>query len=152
MRRSARQRRFGGVPIEEAPVWMLAVLTVLLWLVAFPALVGLLAGFGRWHGARLGVALVAFALALALVVGMATRRPWKRAPVTTLEDPRPPLVRLSSWIVTALLLPNVLLGVLVLSRPHGELGYRQVVGLSLLISTVHAAVAFLDRGRRRGEL
>ena len=40
-RRLGTARTSHGTPIEEAPLWVLAIFAALLWLVAFPALAGL---------------------------------------------------------------------------------------------------------------
>lgn len=149
--RRRRLRRSGGTPIEEAPLWVLAILTALLWLLAFPGLTGLLAALGWWQGERLATALAAAGLALAIVVGAAVRKPWRRAPATAHHDPRPWFLRFSGWLLTALLLPNVLLGAVVLTHPESEWGAAEVAYISVLISTVHAALAVADRWRRRGE-
>jgi formate hydrogenlyase subunit 3/multisubunit Na+/H+ antiporter MnhD subunit len=143
-----RLRPVGGTPVEEAPWWALALLVLLLALVAFPAVVGLLAGLGRWHGQHGAAAAGAVALALAIVAAVATRRPWRRAPPTPLHDPRPLAVRFSTWLITALLLPNVLFGFLVLAAPRPAVGYRGAALAAAAISAVHGAWAALDRRRR----
>lgn len=147
--RKRRLRRSGGTPIEEAPLWALAIFTLLLWLIAFPAVVGLLAGLGLWHGRPLPAALAALALAVVVTAGAATRRPWRRTAVTALHDPRPLFIRFSTWLLVALLLPNVLFGTLVLAQPQPELGYRGTALVAMLISAVHGAAATLARRRRR---
>ncbi len=125
---------------------MLAIATLLFWMVTFPALVGLLAGWGFWHGARLPAALASLAIAVLLVVGMATRRPWRRTPS---GDERPVLVRLSTFVMTVVLVPNVLFGAVVLSRRGPALTYRQSVAVGLLLSAIQAASAGVDRWQRR---
>jgi hypothetical protein len=147
-KRKRRLRRVGGTPIEEAPLWALAIFTLLLWLIAFPAVVGLLAGLGAWHGRHLPAALASLALAVIVTAGAATRRPWRRVPVTALHDPRPLFVRFSTWLITALLLPNVIFCTLVLTQPQPELGYRGTALVAMLISAVHGAAATLARRRR----
>lgn len=142
-------RRVGGTPIEEAPLWALAIFTALLSLIAFPAVVGLLAGLGLWHGRLLPAALAALALAVLVTAGAATRKPWRRTPPTPLHDPRPLFVRFSTWLIVALLLPNVLFGVLVLGQPRPEIGYRGAALVAMLVSAVHGAAAALARRGRR---
>jgi hypothetical protein len=140
-----------GIPIEEAPWWALLFFTALLWLIAFPALAGLLAGWGAWSGQRLPVALAALALAVLMVLAV-TRRPWRRPRGPTLEDPRPPLVRFSTWLYTALLLPNLLFGILVLTRDPADgppLTYETALVLGLLVSAIHGAFALAERLRAR---
>lgn len=144
-------RRVGGTPIEEAPLWALAIFTALLWLIAFPAVVGLLAGLGLWHGRLLPAALAALALAVLVTAGAATRKPWRRTPPTALHDPRPLFVRFSTWLIVALLLPNVLFGILVLSQPRPEIGYRGAAMVAMLVSAAHGAAAALARRGRRPE-
>lgn len=151
--RRARPRRAphrpGGIPIEEAPFGILALFTALLWLIAWPAVVGLLAGFGLWHGERLYPALAALGLAVSVVIGVATRKPWKRPAGSTLDDPRPLFVRFSTWLITALLLPNVLFGTLLLARPATDVSYGAAARLGLLVSFLHAVAAAVERWRRR---
>lgn len=127
---------------------MLAILTLVLALVAFPAVVGLLAGLGRWRGDLLSAALAALAVAGAIVALTATRRPWRRGPVTALHDPRPVPVRFSTWLITALLLPNVLFGMLVLAQPDPALGYRGAALVALLVSALHGGFAAAAHRRR----
>jgi hypothetical protein len=137
------------MPIEEAPFGILVLFTAILWLIAWPAVVGLLAGFGRWHGERLYPALGALGIAVGIVAGVATRKPWKRAAGPTRDDPRPLFVRFSTWLITALLIPNVLFGTLLLTRPATEVTYGGMVRLGLLVSLLHAVAAAVERWRRR---
>lgn len=128
-------------------MWSLVLFAFLLWLVAFPALVGLLAGLGLWSGQRLEAALAALAVALVVVTGSALREPWRRPSAPTLDDPRPLFVRFSTWLITALLLPHVLFGVVVLSRPAPAIGYGEAAMIGLLLSILHAGGALLERWR-----
>ena len=139
-----------GTPIEEAPFWALAIFAALLWLIAFPALAGLLAGWGAWRGQRLPVALAALVLAVVVVAGLATRKPWRRRGPRDLHDERPLFVRFSTWLWTAVLVPNVLFGVLVLTHDGPPLGYGSALLLGLIVSAIHGAFALADRFRRRG--
>ncbi|HXT20984.1 MAG TPA: hypothetical protein VN811_08110 [Thermoanaerobaculia bacterium] len=144
-----RLRSTDGTPIEEAPIWVLAIFTVILWLITFPAVVGLLAGWGKWNGAKLPAALAALGIALVLVIGLATRKPWRRPRPTDLADHRPLFVRFSTWLIVALLVPNVLFGVLVLTREGPPLTYEQAVILGALISAVQGVSALFDKWKRR---
>ena len=152
-RRSAppprQMRSSGGTPIEEAPLWALAVFTGLLWLVTFPAVVGLLSGWGFWHGQKLYAALAALAIAVVLVVGLATRKPWRRPTAADPRDRRPLFVRFSTWLIVALFLPNVLFGVLELTHEGPPFTYEQALMLGALISAVQGLLALLDRRKRR---
>ncbi len=149
MSRRRAMREVGGTPIEEAPVWALAIFTVLLWLVAFPAIVGLLAGWGYWSGAKLPAALAALALAVLIVVGLATRKPWRRPTEADLRDERPVFVRFSTWLWTAVLVPNVLFGVLVLTNEGPPLTYQHALFLGALVSVIQGTFALVDRWKRR---
>lgn len=142
-------RATGGTPIEEAPLWALAIFTVLLWLIAFPAVVGLLAGWGFWRGAKLPPALAALGIAVVLVVGLATRKPWRRPTAADSRDHRPLFVRFSTWLIVTLLVPNVLFGVLVLGREGPPLTYEQSLLLGALISAIHGTLAWMERLKRR---
>lgn len=138
-----------GTPIEEAPRWVLAIFAALLWLVAFPALAGLLAAWGAWHGQRLAVAAAAAVLAAVVVIGLATRKPWRRRGPRDLHDERPLFVRFSTWLWTAVLVPNVLFGILVLTRDGPPPPYGAALLLGLLVSGIHGAFALADRLRSR---
>jgi hypothetical protein len=138
-----------GTPIEEAPLWILAILTGIFWLVAFPAVVGLLAGWGYWRGDKLPAALAAFVVAVLLVVGLATRKPWRRPRSDDLADHRPFFVRFSTWLMVAIFLPNVLFGVIVLTHKGPPLTYQGALMLGALLSAVQGALAWLDRRKRR---
>jgi hypothetical protein len=46
--------KHGGTPIEDAPPWVLCIFAALLWLVIFPALVGVVGALrGPWGGGEL---------------------------------------------------------------------------------------------------
>lgn len=145
-----RLRPEGGTPIEEAPVWVLAILAFVLWLLVFPALVGFLNGFRLVAGGGWTLAATAAAISLLLVVGLARQKPWRRS---SPEDPAveiPVFVRFSTWFVTTLMVPNVLFGVLVLSRQGQGLDYLSAWLIGLIVSAIHGGFALAERLRRRG--
>ena len=143
-----RMRRVGGTPIEEAPVWALAILTLVLWLVVFPGLVGFLNGFRLLAGGGWTVAAAAALITLLLVVGLARQKPWKRPAPDAPGGPEPPVfVRFSTWLITTLLVPNVLYGVLILSRRGEGLDYLSAWLIGLMVSGIHGALALLERRR-----
>lgn len=146
---SRKLRPVGGTPIEEAPVWVLAIFTVLLWLVVFPALVGLLNGFRLLAGGGWTVAAVAFGISLLLVVGLARQKRWRRPRPDQPPAETPVFVRFSTWCITALLVPNVLYGVLVLSRRGEGLDYLSAWLIGLMVSAIHGGFALAERLRRR---
>lgn len=144
-----RMRRVGGTPIEEAPLWALAILAALLALVFFPALVGLAEGAGVTSAGRRGLfALAAALIALLVVAGNATQKPWRRASRAQPFDERPLFTRFSTWLWTALLLPSVLHGLLVLTRDE-PVDPRAALAVGLLVSTIQGAWALVERWRRR---
>ena len=144
-----RLRSSDGTPIEEAPIWMLAIFTGILWLITFPAVVGLLAGWGKWNGNKLTAALAALGIALVLVIGLATRKPWRRPSPTDLADHRPLFVRFSTWLIVAIFLPNILFGVLVLTHKGPQFTYEQSLVLGALISAIQGVLALFDKWKRR---
>lgn len=147
-----RLREVGGTPIEEAPPWALAILVVVLALVFFPALVGLVEALGAdTRGRRLGIVVGAAALALFLVAGLARQRRWRRAPSSAAPDPRPLFVRFSTWLWVTLLFPNVLHGLLVLTRAADEprLDPRAAWLVGCVVSAVQGGWSLFER-RRRG--
>lgn len=145
-----RRATTGGVPIEEAPWWARALFAVVLWLLGFPALVGLLHGLRAWNGDRRGPALAALALAVALTVGLAARRPWRRPRAGDSADVRPRFVRFATWLVTSLLYPHVLLGAVLLTRPGPPPERAATIGLGLVLSTTQAVLGWVA-DRRRGD-
>lgn len=148
MRRRAL-RRVGGTPIEEAPIWALGVFAVVLWLVVFPALVGLLNGFGLVTGGGWTLAAAAGAISLLLVAGLGFRRRWRRPAPGEPAVGAPVFVRFSTWLIGTLMVPNVLFGVLVLSQRGEGLDYLGAWSIGLLVSAIHAAFALVERWRRR---
>jgi len=142
-------RRVGGTPIEEAPIWALALLTVMLWLVVFPGLVGFLNGFRLLAGGGWTVAGAALVISLLLVVGLGRQTRWKRPSAGATSTEVPTFVRFSTWFITALMVPNVLFGVLVLSRGGEGLDYLSAWLIGLIVSGIHGAFALLERLRRR---
>lgn len=146
---SRKMRRVGGTPIEEAPIWALAILAVVLWLVVFPALVGFLNGFELIAGGGWTVAAAAAAISLLLVAGLARQKRWRRPGPGGPAAEVPLFVRFSTWCITALMVPNVLFGTLVLSRRGEGLDYLSAWLIGLLVSAVHAGFALAARWRRR---
>lgn len=143
-----RSRRTGGIPIEEAPWWVLLIATALLSLVAFPALIGLLHGFGLWHGERLWPAIGAAGLAITVIAGLALSKPWRRPDPKSLADERPLFARFSTWLWSAVLYPNVLMGAILLFRKGPPPDYRSTLLLGLLLATLQSGLAWLE-GKRR---
>jgi len=146
---SRRLRATGGTPIEEAPLWALVLLVGVVWLVAFPALVGLVNGLRPATGGGAGLAAAALALSLLVVAGLARQPRWRRAPSGELDDTRPPFVRFSTWLWTTLLVPNVLYGAIVLMRGGEGLSYSGAWALGLLVAAIQGAFCLADRLRRQ---
>ena len=100
----------------------------------------------------IGIALPNFVvagIAILLVAGLATRKPWKRDRVSSRFDQRPLFVRFSTWLIATLFVPNVLYGVIVLSHGGESLDYAAAWLLGLLVSAIHGAFALADWLRRR---
>jgi hypothetical protein len=144
-----RSQDVHGTPIEQAPPWMLAVLTVLLWLVLFPGLVGLLDAAKLLGGSLRSAAVGAAVAAVGLVAGLATRKAWRRPTPGSRVDERPLFVRFSTWLITALAVPNVVHGVMVISRAGKSLDPTGAILLGLIVSTIHGTLALVDRWKRR---
>ena len=149
-RNESRPGRGAGTPVEEAPLWVLAILGAVLTLVCFPALVGIaeVCGFSTF-GHRRDFALGAAALALLLVAGLALQKPWRRPERPGPFDARPPFVRFSTWLVATLLFPNVLYGIVVLSH-DGPVDPHAAYAIGLIFSAIQGVYALADRWRRRG--
>jgi hypothetical protein len=143
-------RRIGGTPVEEAPLWALAILAIVLWLVLFPALVGLLNGLRLVSGGGWTVAAAAAAISLLLVAGLAGQKPWKRPTPAEPFAETPLFARFSTWLYAWLIVPNVLFGTLVLSRRGEGMDYLEAWLVGALVSAIHGGFALLER-RRRGK-
>lgn len=141
-------RPLGGTPIEEAPVWVLGLLTFFIWLVVFPALVGLLNGFGMVAGGLRTLAAVAGVISLLLVFGLARQKRWRRPTPREPWVEVPLFVRFSTWFFASLMVPNVLYGVLVVSRRGEGLDYASAWLIGLLVSAIHGGFALTHRLRR----
>jgi hypothetical protein len=61
----------------------------------------------------------------------------------------PVFVRFSTWCITSLMVPNVLFGVLVLSRRGEGLDYLGAWLIGLIVSAIHGAFALVERLRGR---
>jgi len=143
-------RPVGGTPIEEAPLWVLGLLVVILWPIIFLALVGFLNGLRLFTGGGWTVAATAGVLSLLLVAGLGRQKRWKRPTPESPFAQVPIFARFSSWLWATLIAPNVLFGALVLSR-HGEgLSYLSAWLIGLLVSAIHGgfALASLHRSSR----
>lgn len=131
---------------------MLALATLLVALVIFPALVGILAAAGLTSGGSGTIAFAALALATLLVAGPATARPWRRRghpDSLALADSRPFLLRFSTWIWATLVVPNVLYGTIVLMHPGPPPDPRAAYLVGAVVSLVQGAIALVARWRQR---
>src|SRR5688500_14071548 len=84
-----------GTLIEDAPLWMLCIVAVLIAAAAFPGVVGLQDSFFGWDG-TLAVSLeIAGAISILITAIMATRKSWRR------DKPKekPTSARLFTWIM-----------------------------------------------------
>lgn len=141
-------RGVGGTPIEEAPVWVLGILAIVLWAVVFPALVGLLDGLRLVPGGGHSLAAAAAGLSILLVVGLARQRRWQRPSDGDPLGQTPIFVRFSTWLYATLILPNFLFGVLVLFRGGEGLGYLGAWVIGVMVSLIHGGFALARRWRR----
>jgi len=142
----------GGIPLEEAPLWVLALATLLVALAIFPALVGILAATGLAAGGSGTIAFAALALATLLVAGPATARPWRRRghpDSLVLADSRPFLLRFSTWVWATLVVPNVIYGLIVLFHSGPPPDPRAAYLVGALVSLVQGSLALVARWRRR---
>lgn len=147
MSRAGSHPTTAGIPIEQAPLWVLGLVALAIWLLAFPAVIGLLAGCGLWHGARLGPAIAAALLAIGLTAGLAMQKSWRRPSPGALGDDRPFFVRLSGWLLGLVLYPNLMMGLVLLFRQGPPPDYRTIVMIGFVLSIVQGILALT---RRRG--
>lgn len=138
-----------GMPIEEAPLWALAIFAAVLWPIVFAALVGVLNGLRLVAGGGWTVAGVALAITVVVVAGLATQKRWQRPGPRNPAAQPPPFVRFSAWLWATVLVPNVLFGVLVLFRFPDGLDYGGALFIGLVVSAIHGAFALAERWRRR---
>jgi hypothetical protein len=137
------------MPIEDAPLWALAIFAVVLWPIVFVALVGLLNGLRLVAGGGWTVAGAALAITVLLVAGLTTQKRWKRPGPRNPAAKAPPFARFSAWLWATVLVPNVLFGALVLFRFREGLDYGGALLIGLLVSAIHGAFALAERWRRR---
>lgn len=136
----------GGIPLERARLWELAIATALLWLLCFPALIGILQGLGLWHGERRLPAAGAALLAAGLVFGLSHRRPWNR---TLPPERRPRFVRFATWLIGLVLYPNLLMGTVLLFRSGPPPDYATTAAIGLILSTVQGIFSWLEHRKER---
>jgi quinol-cytochrome oxidoreductase complex cytochrome b subunit len=138
----------GGTPIEAAPLWALAIFWAVLTPIVFTALVGLSSGLAfraRWPFLLAGGG----AVALLIVVGLKRQRPWRRPTRGDLADERPFFARFSTWLWVTLLVPNILHGVLVLTRPEDPPSYLAALLIGAFVSVLQGGWGLLERRRTR---
>lgn len=133
-----------GTPIEDAPLWVLCIFAVLITAAAFPGVVGLQDSLFGWDGRwpiSLGIAVVISILFTAI---MATRRSWRR------DKPKekPTSARLFTWIMTSLLYPFTLHGILVMIMWPTRMDFFSSLYLGLVISAAQAFLGWFEQFNR----
>ena len=113
-----------GIPIEEAPFWVLLIATSLIAVPLFLGGVGFQDALGLWHGQWKATAIGALAASAILIATLSRLKPWRR-PKLGEPDTRPRLVRFATWLLGTAAFGFMLEGVLALiwaDRHPGPLG------------------------------
>jgi len=133
-----------GIPIEDAPFWVLLIATPLIGSVLFLGAVGFQDALGVWHGQWKLTALGALAAAAILVTVLARLKPWRR-PKPGQPDTRPRVVRFASWLLGTAAFGFVLEGVLALIWADHHPGPLGVAYVMLVIAGAQGLLGWLDR-------
>ena len=130
-----------GTPIEDAPFWILCILVVAITLAAFPGVVGLQDSFFGWDGNWILSIGIAALIGILFTSIMATRKSWRR------DKPKekPVSARIFTWVMTSLLYPFTLHGILVMIIWPKPMDFLTSLILGLVISTAQALLGWLDR-------
>ena len=132
---------FHGTPIEDAPFWILCIIAIAITLAAFPGVVGFQDSFFGWDGNWLLSIGVAAAIGILFTSIMATRKSWRR------DKPKekPISARIFTCLMTSLLYPFTLHGILVMIVWPKRMDFLTSLILGLVISAAQALLGWLDR-------
>jgi hypothetical protein len=144
------RNRTDGIPIEEAPFWVLVIATPLIGAVLFLGAVGLQDALGVWHGQWKPTALGALAAAAILVATLSRLKPWRR-PKPGEPDTRPSVVRFAAWLLGTAAFGFILDGVLALIWADHRPGPEGVAYIMLVIAGARGLLAWIERRNKRDE-
>jgi len=130
-----------GTPIEEAPLWILCIITIAITAAAFPGVVGIQDAFVGWDGRWLVSIGIAAVIGILFTSIMATRKSWRR------DKPKekPISARIFTWVMTSLLYPFTLHGVLVMIIWPKRMDFFTSLFLGLVIAAAQALLGWIER-------
>ena len=130
-----------GTPIEDAPFWILCIIAILMTAAAFPGVVGIQDAFFGWDGRWLVSIGIAAVIGILFTSIMATRKSWRR------DKPKekPISARIFTWVMTSLLYPFTLHGVLVMIIWPKPMDFFTSLFLGLVISAAQALLGWIER-------
>jgi len=137
-----------GVPIEEAPFWILLIATPLIAVPLFLGGVGFQDALGLWHGQWKQTAIGALAASAILIATLSRLKPWRR-PKPGEPDTRPRIVRFATWLLGTAAFGFMLEGLLALiwaDRHPGPLGVAYVM---VLIAGARGVLGWAERAKAR---
>lgn len=130
-RHAMSPNRSNGIPIEEAPFWVLLIATALIAVPLCLGAVGFQDALSLWHGRWKLTALGALAASAILIAILARLKPWRR-PKRGEPDTRPRIIRFTTWLLGTVAFAFILEGVLALiwaDRHPGPVGVAYVMVL-----------------------
>jgi hypothetical protein len=130
-----------GTPIEDAPFRILCIIAILITAAAFPGVVGIQYAFFGWDGRWLVSLAIAGGIGILFTSIMATRKPWRR------DKPKekPVSARFFTWVMSSLLYPFTLHGVLVMIIWPKPMDFFTSLFLGLVISAAQALLGWIER-------
>lgn len=140
--------RSDGIPIEEAPFWVLLIATPLIGAVLFLGAVGFQDALGLWHGQWKPNAIGALAASAILIATLARLKPWRR-PKPGEPDTRPRIVRFASWLLGTAAFGFILEGVLALAWGDRHPGPVGVAYVMIVIAGARGVLGWVERVRDR---
>ncbi len=147
-RPSISPNRADGIPIEEAPFWVLLIATPLIDAVLFLGAVGFQDALGAWHGQWKPTALGALASSAILIATLSRLKPWRR-PKPGEPDTRPPIVHFATWLLGTAAFAFILEGLLALiwaDRHPGPVGVAYVM---IVIAGARGLLGWAERVKKR---
>jgi hypothetical protein len=137
-----------GIPIEEAPFWVLLIATPLIAVPLFLGGVGFQDALGVWHGQWKPTAIGALVASAILIATLSRLKPWRR-PKPGEPDTRPRIVRFATWLLGTAAFGFMLEGLLALiwgDRHPGPVGVAYVM---VLIAGARGVLEWGERVKKK---